>query len=52
MAITRKIIFVLSLTGLTLLGLTGCASDAKDSSIPWARPASFENQVPGMSMGH
>lgn len=27
--------------------LAGCSSPS-DSSIPWSRPASWENQVPGM----
>ena len=48
----RKIVFALSLTALALFGLAGCGTDTKESAIPWARPASFENQVPGMSMGH
>ena len=48
MAIYRKILFVLSLTALALFGLAGCGSDQKDSSIPWSRPASWENKVPGM----
>ena len=45
----RKIVFALSLIALALLGFTGCAADPKESSLPWARPASFENQVPGMT---
>ena len=45
----RKIVFALSLTTLALLGLAGCASEEKDSSIPWSRPATWENKVPGMS---
>ena len=51
MAFSRKIIFALSLIALALLGFSGCAADPKDSSIPWARPAEFENQIPGMSNG-
>ncbi|MCG8525569.1 MAG: hypothetical protein MI748_04255 [Opitutales bacterium] len=37
-------------TLLAILGLslTGCLNKAADqSSIPWSRPASWENQVPG-----
>jgi hypothetical protein len=49
MAILRKFLFVSSLATLALLGLSGCASDQKDSSIPWARPQSWENQIPGMT---
>jgi hypothetical protein len=52
MALSRKIVFALSLTALALVGLSGCATDPKDSAIPWARPAPFENQIPGMSNGH
>ena len=52
MAMSRKIVFALSLTALAILGLAGCATDPKESSIPWSRPSSWENQVPGMSNGH
>jgi len=52
MAIYRKTALILSLAALALAGFSGCASDPKDSSIPWARPAEFENQIPGMSNGH
>ncbi|HVW20707.1 MAG TPA: hypothetical protein VHC86_05785 [Opitutaceae bacterium] len=32
--------------------LAGCSTQSpKDSSIPWTRPASWENQVPGMGTG-
>jgi len=47
----RKIILVLSLTVLALIGFSGCAADPKESAIPWSRPASWENQVPGMTSG-
>ncbi len=52
MAQYRKIIFILSLATLAALGLSGCAADPKESSIPWSRPQSWENQVPGMGSGH
>ncbi len=45
---------VLALFLLTtfVLGLTGCLNkDMDDSSIPWSRPADWENQVPGMGRG-
>ena len=51
MAMYRKIILALSLTALAVIGLSGCATDPKESAIPWSRPASWENQVPGMSSG-
>ena len=47
----RKIILTSSLIALAVLGLSGCATDPKESAIPWSRPASWENQVPGMSSG-
>jgi len=47
----RKIILVLSLITLALVGFSGCAADPKESNIPWSRPASWENQVPGMTSG-
>jgi nitrous oxide reductase accessory protein NosL len=32
--------------------LAGCSMEsAKDSSIPWNRPADWEGQIPGMGMG-
>lgn len=41
---------IVALALLTLLGIsmTGCLNKAEDeSSMPWSRPASWENQVPG-----
>lgn len=49
MVTTRKLFLSLSLATLALLGLSGCASDQKDSTIPWSRPATWENQIPGMT---
>jgi hypothetical protein len=49
MAKTRKLFLVLAGLTLALLGLTGCATDQKDSAIPWSRPAGWENQIPGMT---
>jgi hypothetical protein len=45
-----------SLACLLLLALgaivSGCTSQsAKDSSIPWSRPATWEGQIPGMGSG-
>lgn len=42
--------FLLALLTLTLGAiLTGCTTKtAKDSSIPWSRPASWEGGIPGM----
>ncbi len=51
MATYRKIIVALSLTALAVIGLSGCATDPKESSIPWSRPATWENQIPGMTGG-
>ncbi len=36
---------LLALSGLLL---AGCVGSAQGSAIPWSRPASWENQVPGM----
>jgi hypothetical protein len=36
---------LLALSGLVLAGCTGTA---QGSAIPWSRPASWENQIPGM----
>ena len=44
----RKTIFAAVLAGLLLLGLSGCFSSQQDSSIPWSRPADWENTIPGM----
>ncbi len=33
--------------------LGGCTNKtAKDTSIPWSRPADWEGQMPGMGSGH
>jgi hypothetical protein len=44
----RKALFALVLTSLVLLGLSACSSTPQDSSIPWSRPADWENTIPGM----
>jgi hypothetical protein len=44
----RKILFVLLLSLLAFVGLSGCGPSQQDSSIPWSRPASWEGQIPGM----
>lgn len=39
----------LLLAGVTALIFAGCAThDPDDSSIPWNRPAQWEDQPPGM----
>ena len=43
----RKAIFAL-LAACALLALSGCFSNQQDSSIPWSRPAEWENTIPGM----
>jgi hypothetical protein len=44
----------LSLLLLALAALAaGCSTQTPtDSSIPWSRPANWENQVPGMGSGN
>ena len=44
----RKALFAVLLAASALLGLSGCFSSQQDSSIPWSRPADWENQIPGM----
>ncbi len=40
---------LLALAGFTVLLGAGCATkDPADSSIPWNRPATWEDQIPGM----
>jgi hypothetical protein len=44
----RKLVLIL-LLGIFGLVFSGCTSQtARDSSIPWSRPANWEGQVPGM----
>ena len=44
----RKAIFTVALAIFALLGLSSCFSTQQDSSIPWSRPADWENTIPGM----
>lgn len=44
----RKVIALLAFAGFVLLGLSGCFSNQEESSIPWSRPADWENTIPGM----
>ncbi len=48
---TRKRLF-LTLFGGLILTLSGCTSlmeeDPNEQQIPWATPADWENQMPGM----
>jgi hypothetical protein len=48
MILHRRLILIFALGAAALLGLAGCTTDEKDSSIPWSRPADWENTVPGM----
>ena len=36
------------LLAAAVLSLIGCASNPQGGTIPWSRPASWENQIPGM----
>jgi hypothetical protein len=49
---TIKIICLLSLLIPGLFGLSGCRSlaeeDPADQQLPWATPANWEGQMPGM----
>jgi len=46
-AFTKSFISLLLLAGAALFA--GCSTQTPaDSSIPWSRPAAWENQVPGM----
>lgn len=49
---TLKIIFLLSLILPGLFGLSGCRSlaeeDPNEQQLPWATPADWEGQMPGM----
>ncbi|QYM80548.1 hypothetical protein K0B96_08060 [Horticoccus luteus] len=48
MNITARTALALVLIGLGSL-LAGCTTKtAKDTSIPWSRPADWEGQIPGM----
>jgi hypothetical protein len=48
MRILRKALLVLALAAVSLLGLSACFNTQQDSSIPWSRPADWENTIPGM----
>jgi uncharacterized protein YceK len=49
--ITKKTFLTLSIL-IVLLAISGCSSlieeDPNDQQIPWATPADWEGQVPGM----
>jgi hypothetical protein len=40
------LVFISVLAGIIVTGCT--TKTAKDTSIPWSRPADWEGQVPGM----
>ena len=43
----KAILFIL--TALSAMFLTGCTYvDDGQSNVPWARPAEFENNLPGL----
>jgi len=48
MSTLRRTVFAIALAAFALLGLAACFSDQQDSSIPWSRPADWENTIPGM----
>lgn len=46
----RLILGLFAGTAVLLFGGAGCTKqDPADSSIPWGRPATWEDRVPGMS---
>lgn len=52
--ISKQLISIITLLG-ALFAITGCSSileeDPNDQQIPWATPAKWEGQVPGMPTG-
>jgi hypothetical protein len=45
----RRRLLLLALAALTSIATIGCQRrDPADSSIPWGRPAAWEDRVPGM----
>lgn len=47
---TRRLLFGLFAAAFLFLAGTGCTrQDPADSSIPWGRPAAWEDRLPGMS---
>ncbi|WP_238710820.1 hypothetical protein [Oceanipulchritudo coccoides] len=52
---TTKIIFLLLLSFTGLFLMSGCRSlaeeDPNEQQIPWATPANWEGQLPGMPSG-
>ena len=45
-------LFALCFAALLLLSLTGCFNRTADSqSVPWGRPADWENTAPGFGGG-
>ena len=52
MNMLKKSVLVLVLFAFGAM-LGGCTSKtAKDTSIPWSRPADWEGHMPGMGQGH
>jgi len=48
-----KMALLALLTATITLLTVGCSGPKNETSIPWSRPATWENQVPGMgSMGN
>lgn len=47
MHLMKRILILFALV-MTLMSMTGCLDrDMDDSSIPWSRPAGWEDRVPG-----
>lgn len=48
----RKFLILLTLLAVAFFGLSGCRSiveeDPNEAQIPWATPADWEGQMPGM----
>lgn len=46
--LSRSRLFALSFAAALLIGLPGCFNRTTDSqSVPWGRPAEWENTAPG-----
>lgn len=47
MQLMKRILILFALV-MTLMSMTGCLDrEMDDSSIPWSRPAGWEDRVPG-----
>ena len=50
MTVLKKLLLAALLAALGA-GWTGCVGPKSDSTIPWARPATWEGEIPGMGAG-